>query len=82
MPMVSYKTLYDCNADIPYLITKHAAGETILGTCVNTDPSSFQSDATIVWDISKSGKLTAGLILSNPKLVAAANLTAGRFTLQ
>ncbi len=81
-PTVSYQTLHDCHVDSAHLLTEHAARQMILAACIKTDASALYSNATIVWDISKSGELNAGFILSNPKFMAAANLGTGKSTLQ
>jgi hypothetical protein len=81
-PTVSYQSMRDCNTEIPSLLAKHAAGHTILGTCVKTNVSALYHDETIVWDISNSGKLSAEPVLSNQELMAAATLPIRKSTLR
>lgn len=81
-PTVSYQTVHSCNAEMSKLIANHSLDHFILGTCVTADASAFYRDATLVWDISISGKLSAELVMSNQDVIASASLAPGKSTLR
>lgn len=81
-PTVSYQTARACHAEMPKHLANHATNHIILGTCVTVDASAFYSDATLVWDISKSGKLSAELVTANQDVIAYARPPAEKSTLR
>ena len=71
VPVPAYRSVADCQRDLPLQIRLSDAGNTqVLGACKAVDSSVFEQSATIDWAVSRQGQL---LITFNtdPQMVAS-----------
>lgn len=78
-PTVGYETVAECDSVLrPAMMDAVHREKQVYGTCAAVDPSVFEQDATITWDLSKDGRISVQVINNDERMAEQGSIVASR----
>ncbi|MGN6548439.1 MAG: hypothetical protein ACTHJ3_00885 [Pararhizobium sp.] len=78
-PTVGYETVATCEGALrPVMIDAVRRERQVYGTCAAVDPSVFEKDATVMWDLSKDGRISVRIVDEDEEMARQGSLVASR----